>query len=106
MQPLIREHRQAIAELCRRYDVHRLEVFGSTARGVDFDPARSDAHFLVEFSTESGGTTLKTFFRLQSELSQLLGRAVDLTETSSALRNPYVRASVNRARELVYGALE
>ena len=103
MHPLIQEKRQAIAELCRRYRVRRLEVFGSAARGTDFDPATSDADFLVEFSVESDGPSLKTFFGLQSELSQLLGREVDLAEPS-ALRNPYVQASINRTRELVYGA--
>jgi hypothetical protein len=103
MHPLIQEHRQVIAELCRRYHVHRLEVFGSAARGVDFDPAKSDADFLVEFSPEPSHPTLNTFFGFRAELSQLLGRAVDLSE-NSALRNPYVRANVNRARELVYGA--
>ena len=39
--------REAITALCREYGVARLEVFGSAARGSDFDPARSDADFLV-----------------------------------------------------------
>jgi uncharacterized protein len=103
MHPLIQEKRQAIAELCRRYRVQRLEVFGSAARGTDFEQATSDADFLVEFSEESGVPSLKTFFGLQADLSQLLGREVDLAELS-ALRNPYVQASINQTRELVYGA--
>lgn len=103
MHPLIQEKQMAIAELCRRYRVKRLEVFGSAARGTDFDLATSDADFLVEFSVESGRPSLKTFFALQADLSQVLGREVDLAEPS-ALRNPYVQASVNRTRELVYGA--
>lgn len=49
MRPEIEQHRAAIAELCRRYRVRRLEVFGSAARGDDFDPARSDFDFLAEF---------------------------------------------------------
>ena len=102
MHSLIQEKQPAIAELCRRYGVQRLEVFGSAARGTDFDPATSDADFLVEFSVESGPPSLKIFFGLQSDLSQLLGRDVDLAEPA-ALRNPYVRASVNRTRELIYG---
>jgi uncharacterized protein len=35
----IDEKRDAIAEICRRYGVARLEVFGSAARGADFDRA-------------------------------------------------------------------
>ncbi len=39
MHPLIQEKRADIAVLCRRYRVRHLEVFGSAARGDDFDPA-------------------------------------------------------------------
>ena len=80
MHTEIEKHREILTALCRRYGVVRLEVFGSAARGADFDPAKSDADFLVEF-----------------------GRPVDLVE-ASAVRNPYVRATINRSRELVYAA--
>lgn len=103
MHPFIHQHQPAIAELCRRYRVQRLEVFGSAARGTDFVPESSDADFLVEFSPSADSLTLKAFFGLQADLSQILGRAVDLAE-SSALRNPYIQASVNRSREVVYAA--
>lgn len=53
MHPEVLRHREAIAALCRRHGVARLEVFGSAARGEDFDPARSDADFLVEFTPEA-----------------------------------------------------
>ena len=46
----IAERRLKLAELCQRYGAIRLEVFGSAARGDDFDPARSDADFLVTFT--------------------------------------------------------
>ena len=47
MHTLIQDKRADIAALCRRYRVRHLEVFGSAARGDDFDPANSDADFLV-----------------------------------------------------------
>lgn len=109
MHPFIQQHQSAIAELCRRYRVQRLEVFGSAAHGTDFVQESSDADFLVEFSPSADSPTLKAFFGLQADLSQILGRAVDLAE-ASALRNPppcvtpYVQASVNRSREVVYAA--
>ncbi len=103
MHPFIHQHQSAIAELCRRYRVQRLKVFGSAARATDFVPESCDADFLVEFSPSAGSTTLKVFFGLQADLSQILGCAVDLAE-SSALRNPYVQASVNRSRKVVYAA--
>ena len=89
MHPIIHQHQSAIAELCRRYHVQRLKVFGSAARGTDFALESSDADFLVEFMPTADSPTLKAFFGLQADLSQILGRAVDLAETS-ALRNPYV----------------
>jgi hypothetical protein len=102
MHPLIEQHRAEIAELCRRYAVRRLEVFGSAARGADFDPARSDADFLVEFEPESGLPALEQYFGLAEDLEKLLGRPVDLVE-SRAVKNPYLLAGINKARELVYG---
>jgi hypothetical protein len=103
MHALIARHRADIAVLCRRYGVRRLEVFGSAARGTDFDPARSDADFLVEFEPGNDLPFLQRYFGLQDALAHLLGRTVDLVELG-AVRNPYIRASIDRARELVYGA--
>ena len=49
MLPFIEAQRAAIAELCRRFHVRRLDVFGSAARGTDFDPSRSDVDLLVSY---------------------------------------------------------
>ncbi len=103
MHPLIQEKRADIATLCRRYRVRHLEVFGSAARGGDFDPASSDADFLVEFEPQSDLPPLEEFFGFQAGLSRLLERPVDLVEVR-AVRNPYVLANINRTRELVYAA--
>ncbi|MEO5374962.1 MAG: nucleotidyltransferase domain-containing protein [Alphaproteobacteria bacterium] len=105
MHQVIGQHRAEIALLCRRYGVRRLEVFGSAARGADFDPATSDADFLVEFEPEGEGRTapLHQFFGLAGDLQALLGRPVDLVEPG-AIRNPFLLAGINRTREVVYGA--
>lgn len=103
MHPLVASHRKEIAELCRHYRVRRLEVFGSAARGDDFDPARSDADFLVEFDNTSNLPALEEFFGFQEALAKLLGRDVDLVE-AGAIRNPYVLASINKSKESVYAA--
>ena len=86
-----------------RFDVARLEVFGSAARGADFDPSHSDADFLVEFKPGSALPPLEQFFGLADALAKLLGRPVDLVEPS-AIKNPFIRAAVDRSRELVYGS--
>ena len=49
MHPLIATQR---SNICRRYQVRRLEVFGSAACGTDVDPERSDADFIVELAPE------------------------------------------------------
>lgn len=103
MHPLIYQHNSAIAEVCRRYQVRSLDVFGSAARGADFDTDSSDADFLVEFLSTMEGPSISVFFNLQSELSRILGRPVDLVE-ESAVRNPFVKAQINQSRETVYVA--
>ena len=101
MHPTIADKKERLAELCRRYDVVRLEVFGSAARGTDFNPDTSDADFLVEFDPDSDLPPFEQFFGLVDALSDVLGRPVDLVENHE-FRNPYLRASINEYRELVY----
>jgi uncharacterized protein len=43
MHTAVSAKREELAELCRRFRVRRLEVFGSAAREQDFDPQRSAA---------------------------------------------------------------
>lgn len=95
----IASRRTELHALCRRFGVRRLEVFGSAARG-DFDAGRSDIDFLVEFE-ESG--SLGTYFDFRDSLEALFGRSVDLIE-SGAIRNPYLKASVDACREPVFEA--
>lgn len=102
MHPAISQHRSGISDICRRYRISRLEVFGSAARVDDFNPATSDADFLVEFASDAA-PGLAAFFGAKAELEHLLGRGVDLVEPG-AVRNPYVLASINRNRESVYAA--
>lgn len=102
MHPAIAQHRSGISAICRRYHIRRLEVFGSAARAVDFDPESSDADFLVEFAP-GVRPDLRTFFGAKAELERLLGRGVDLIEPE-AVRNPYVLANINSHREAIYAA--
>lgn len=103
MHALIEQYRDQIADICCRFAVRRLDVFGSAARGTDFNPETSDADFLVEFVPDNSMPFLTRFFGLSEALAEVLGRPVDLVEPL-AIRNPYVRASIDRAREVVYGS--
>ena len=101
MNKLIDQHRDTITQLCRRYGVQRLELFGS-ATTEEFDPARSDIDFLFEFDSNPADL-FNRFFGLKESLEALYGREVDLV-TISAMRNPYFIESVNKTRQLVYAA--
>ena len=103
MHAAIADKRDELAALCRHYRVARLEVFGSAARGTDFDPASSDADFLVEFRLHDDRKPLQQYFGFAEALRRTLGRRVDLVE-AGAVRNPYLQAAIDKSRELVYAA--
>ena len=103
MHPSIEQNLPDITALCSSFGMRRLELFGSAARSVDFDPARSGADFLVEFDASRTRYPLERFFGLSEALRRLLGRPVDLVE-SGAVRNPYVMWPIGEARALVYEA--
>lgn len=104
MHELIQTHREAIASLCEKYGVGRLEVFGSGARGDDFDTEHSDIDFLLEIDPQRKERfTMTVYLDFQEELSDLLGRPVDIVFPES-VRNPYVRADIDRCREVVHAA--
>jgi uncharacterized protein len=78
MRSDIDSRREALAALCRRFGVTRLEVFGSAARGAGFDPKRSDADFLVTFAP-AARNDLTAFADLKDALEALLGRPSTLS---------------------------
>lgn len=59
--------------------------------------------FLVEFETDPRAARFSDWMDLKAALEAVVGRAVDLVEPG-ALRNPYVRADVDRTRQPLYGA--
>lgn len=102
MSPFIDDHRAALEDLCRRYRVRRLFLFGSASR-EDFDPDRSDVDLLVEFGALPAGGYADTYFGLREALEELFGRQIDLV-ASAAVRNPYIKADMDRTRTLLYAA--
>ncbi|MSP02688.1 MAG: DNA polymerase III subunit beta [Acetobacteraceae bacterium] len=103
MLPEIEAHYAEIAELCRRFHVLRLELFGSAARGTDFNPGRSDVDLLVTYDPHEPAPGLADYFDLTDQLAALLGHPVDLV-MSGAVRNPFVRADIERSKQSIYAA--
>ncbi len=101
MASVLDAHLADIPQLCRRYGVSRLELFGSATSDAS-DPQRSDLDFLVEFDADSSGL-FDRYFGLKESLEALYGRPVDLV-TAGSMRNPYFVEAVNRSRQLVHAA--
>ena len=102
MHPILIQHADEIADLCRLHHVQRLEIFGS-ATTADFDPARSDVDFLVKFQADEIGRRFQTYFSLKFALENLLRRDVDLIEPSG-VRNKYYWEGINATREPFFDA--
>jgi uncharacterized protein len=88
-----------IAEFCRKWHISELSVFGSALRD-DFRPD-SDVDVMVVLGPDAH-VGLIGFCQMQIELSEMLGREVDLV-TKSGLK-PRIRENVIAEAELLYAA--
>ena len=100
MTALIEQQLPALSELCRRFGVVRLYLFGSAASGR-LEPS-SDLDFLVEMGDrQPTGAYARRYLDLAEELERLFDRRVDLV-SEQAMRNPYLRSEIQATRELLY----
>lgn len=90
--------RDRLAQFCRHHHIARLALFGSVLRD-DFGPA-SDVDVLVEF--EPGHIPGLAFLAMQEELSEILGRRVDLN--TPGFLSPYFRDRALAEAEVQYAA--
>jgi predicted nucleotidyltransferase len=88
-----------LTDLCRRYRVRELSLFGSAARG-DMRPD-SDIDLLVEFLPDAE-VDLVDYAGLMLDLARLFGRKVDLVSKNGL--KPLIRASVLEEAQLLYAA--
>jgi predicted nucleotidyltransferase len=100
MSPKVTFDRQKIAELCRRYGVAELAVFGPVLRD-DFR-ADSDVDVLVSFAPQVHPSLLE-LAELREDLKDVFGREVDVVERAG-LRNPFRRRAILSTAEVVYAA--
>ena len=89
-----------LAELCRKWKVTELSLFGSILRD-DFGPD-SDIDVLVVFQPEATWS-LWDLMEMKEELEVLFGRSVDMVE-KEALRNPWRKRRILSTYEVVYAA--
>ena len=83
MMDEIHAKRDAIHAVANKHNAEKLWVFGSCARKEERPD--SDVDLLVKFGN---GVGLVEYVRFERELSNLLGRKVELTVNSTLLREP------------------
>ena len=98
---ILNEKLSIIEELCRKYKVKNLWVFGSVLRN-DFRKT-SDIDFLVSF--DEVNMTVREYldylFFLKKDLENLFQRKVDLIEYE-ALKNPYMIEEIDNTKKLIF----
>jgi uncharacterized protein len=91
--------KQELARLCRHRRIRRLALFGSVLKGTDRPD--SDIDLLVEFEPEAV-PGLIGMAAIEAELSELLGRKVDLRTRQDL--SPHFREAVERTAEVQFAA--
>lgn len=101
MIALVAKKKRELANLCEKFKVERLDLFGSAAEG-HFQTQTSDLDFLVCFADrEPTGEYAERYLDLAEALERLFQRPVDLV-TEQSIRNPYFRRVVDASRQLIY----
>lgn len=102
MEPGLSEiQHDKLKELCRKWCISRLSIFGSSLTG-QLGP-NSDVDLLVEFGPNEQWS-LMDLVRAEEEFSGLFGRRVDLTDKKSLERssNRIRRDAILKTAELIY----
>ncbi len=99
MNPIERNIDKLI-ELCKKYKVTKLYVFGSVSNG-NFT-SESDIDLLVRFDDIELRNYADNYFDFKFSLEDLFKRKIDLLE-EKAIKNPFFKESVNNSRVLIYG---
>ena len=102
MTSVVVEQAAELEQLCLRYNVLRLDLFGSAVTS-QYQPKESDLDFVVEFQPLPDGAYADTYFGLLEALERLFGKPVDLV-VDSAIKNPYFRQSIEETKRPVYEA--
>lgn len=100
LKTLIKERYAAFAEVCRSHKVSKIYAFGSSITR-HFDPDKSDIDIVVRVDIDDPIARGETLLSLWDSLEELFNRKVDLL-TENSIRNPYLKASINRTKMLIY----
>ena len=102
VHPIVEHHRAELVELCRRFHVNRLVLFGSAARD-DFNPDLSDVDLIVEFKDPFRPGYADRYLDFALAAEKLLGRPVDLI-TPRSIVYPFFAEKLRRDEVELYAA--
>jgi len=97
---LIDQVRCSSEEICASFQIKRLGVFGSVARGHEDD--HSDIDLFVEFENPTPETMPIRYFGLIQEMSRRYNRSVQVV-TPAMVKNPFFRRAMQRDLTMLYG---
>jgi hypothetical protein len=80
--------------------VDKIYAFGSSITD-HFDPITSDIDVVVKIDIEDPADCGEALLSLWDKLEVLFKRKVDLL-TEESIRNPYLKANINRTKKLIY----
>jgi hypothetical protein len=80
--------------------VDKIYAFGSSITD-HFDPITSDIDVVVKIDIEDPADRGEALLSLWDKLEVLFKRKVDLL-TEESIRNPYLKANINRTKKLIY----
>lgn len=97
---LVERNIETLKKLCVKYNVLKLYIFGS----MQSDKFRedSDIDFLVTFDKVDLEEYADNYFDFKFSLADLFNRKIDLLE-EKAIKNPYLKQSIDNTKELLYG---
>ncbi|MDA0197005.1 MAG: nucleotidyltransferase domain-containing protein [Bacteroidetes bacterium] len=97
---LIKERYTDFVELCRSHKVDKIYAFGSSITD-HFDSEKSDIDIVVKVDIDDPIERGEALLSLWDKLEGLFKRKVDLL-TEDSIRNPYLKANINRTKKLIY----
>ncbi len=102
MHFIIRDNIKDLKEICKRFHVKRLYVFGSISTDK-FDVQSNDVDLIVELDQMDPIQKGETLMILWDKFEELFGRKVDLL-SNTPVRNPYLQKGIDETKQLIYEA--
>ena len=92
---------EQLQQLCKKYNVKELYLFGSAT--TDNFSEDSDLDFIVNFDRQGFEGAFDQYIDFKQELEQIYDRSVDLYHLKK-FRNSIFQQEVERSKELLYAA--